>query len=198
MVESGKFYSTIIDPLLAKMREKIAAHIEPQKNIIDIACGTGAQAFKLAEKAQFVVGVDFSDSMIKKANQMKAKNGSDNTSFKKCDAKQLKSFAKTEFDIATMSLALHQFPPELYILILGEMKRISKKIVIVDYSVPLPKNLVGYGSRLAEFMAGKEHHRNFKKYYKNGGLESILAENDITTVKSVYFARDAFHLVVGQ
>ena len=97
-----------------------------------------------------------------------------------------------------MSLALHQFPPEWYFLILGEMKRISKKIVIVDYSVPLPKNIVGYGSRWAEFMAGKEHHRNFRKYYRNGGLESILSENGIFTEKSVYFARDAFQLVIGQ
>ena len=82
MVESGKFYATFIDPVLAKIREKVATHFEPQKKIIDIACGTGAQAFKLAEKAQFVVGVDFSDSMIKKANQIKAKNGFENSSLR--------------------------------------------------------------------------------------------------------------------
>lgn len=197
MVESGKFYSNFIDPVLVKMREKVGTHIKPGKKVIDIACGTGAQVFELAQKAKFVMGVDLSDSMIKKANETKAKKGFENTSFKVCDATELKSFAEKEFDVATMSLALHQFSPALYSSILNEMKRISNKIIIVDYSVPLPKNIVGFGSRIAEFMAGREHHRNFRKYYKNGGLEAIFKENGISAKESVYFARNAFQLVVG-
>lgn len=58
MVESGKFYSTFVDPLLIKMRKKFAEQIEPGQKIIDIACGTGAQVFELAKKAKQVTGVD--------------------------------------------------------------------------------------------------------------------------------------------
>ncbi|MCG6186482.1 class I SAM-dependent methyltransferase [Maribellus maritimus] len=197
MVESGGFYSVFVDPVLVKMREKVAAHIEPRQKIIDVACGTGAQVFELAKNAEFVMGVDLSSSMIKKATQTKNKQGFENTGFKVCDATQLVHFKEKEFDVATMSLALHQFSPLLYSSILGEMKRISAKIVIVDYSVPLPKNIVGCGSRWAEFMAGREHHRNFRKFYKNGGLENVLRKNGLAINKSVYFARDTFQLVVA-
>lgn len=136
--------------------------------------------------------------MIKKANQNKNKFGIRNVSFKTCDATNLASFSDNEFDIATMSLALHQFSPSLYSFILKELKRISKKIIIVDYSIPLPKNILGYSSRWIEFMAGREHYRNFKKFYKNGGLENILKENGIIVAKSIYFARGAFQLVIGK
>ncbi len=197
MVESGGFYSTFIDPVLVKMREKVAENVEQGQKIIDIACGTGAQVFELAKNAEFVLGVDLSSSMINKAKQTQKKLEIQNAGFKICDATQLVSFAEKEFDLATMSLALHQFSPEQYSFILNEMKRISRKITIVDYSVPLPGNTVGYGSRWAEFMAGREHHGNFKKYYKKGGLEFIMKENNIDIEKSLHFARGAFQLVVG-
>lgn len=197
MVESGGFYSTFIDPLLVKLRYKVAAGIEPGNKIIDVACGTGAQVFELAKSARFVMGIDLSESMIKKANQTKNKLGIRNTEFMVDDATNLSGFYKNEFDISTMSLALHQFHPVQYALILGEMKRISKKLVIVDYSVPLPKNIFGYGSKWAEFMAGKEHNRNFKKYYQRGGLNTILPEYGITIEKEITFAGGAFQLVVA-
>ncbi len=197
MVESGLFYSTFIDPLLVKMREKVGTQISENENVVDIACGTGAQVFELAKKSKFVTGVDLSASMIKRANQTKNKTRVENVNFSICDATNLKIFTSKEFDVATMSLALHQFPPALYTPVLNEMKRISRRIIIVDYSVPLPQSIVGYGSRLAEFMAGKEHHGNFRKFYKNGGLESILKKNDISIEKSFYFAGNVFQLIVG-
>jgi len=197
MVESGGFYSTVVDPLLVGMRTKVSAYIPKNQRIIDIACGTGAQAFELAKRAKFVVGVDLSESMIKKAGQTKNRFQISNTEFKVCDATQLNSFSDKEFDIATMSLALHQFQPKLHAPILSEMKRIANRIIIVDYAVPLPKNLVGYASKWAEFMAGIEHNRNFKKFYRKGGLETILNENKITIDKSVIFARGAFQLIVS-
>ena len=197
MVESGVFYSTFIDPLLIKMRKKVAEQIEPGQTIIDIACGTGAQVLELAKNAKHATGVDLSPSMIKKANQNKNKLGIKNVSFQISDATNLTSFLENEFEITTMTLALHQFSPFFYSSILNEMKRISKKFIIVDYSVPLPKNILGYGSKWVEFMAGRDHFRNFKKFYLNGGLENILKENEIIVEKSIYFARDTFQLLVA-
>lgn len=196
MVESGGFYSTFVDPVLVKMRKRVADNIEPGKKIIDVACGTGAQVFELASKSKSVVGVDLSESMIKKAFQIKNKNNVENSDFKIGDATNLSDFDNGQFDIATMSLALHQFSSELHSSILNEMKRISKKIIIVDYAVPLPRNIVGYGSKWAEFMAGFEHNRNFKKYYKAGGLNIILPQNNLTIIHSEFFAKGAFQLVI--
>ena len=196
MVESGLFYSTFVDPLLVKLRKKTAHHIAPGQKIIDIACGTGALVFEMAPEADFVLGVDLSPSMIKKAGHTKRKHGFQNTEFRVCDASDLTTLNKHEFDVATLSLALHQFSPQLYTSVLNEMKRIAKKIIIVDYAVPLPENFWGTGSKMIEYLAGREHYRNFRTFYKKGGLESILKENDMTIETTEYFAKNIFHLVV--
>jgi SAM-dependent methyltransferase len=195
MVESGIFYSTVIDPVLKGMRKRIASQINPGEKVLDVACGTGAQVFAMARRAKEVVGADLSESMYKKAQNTLKKKKLSNVSFCLCDATGRMKFSDKAFDVATMSLALHQFPPEMHETILSEMKRVAHKIIIVDYAFPLPKNITGTGSRVAEFFAGREHHRNFKKYMRLGGLPALLAENNLRIKNQDFFAKGAFHLV---
>jgi len=196
MVESGIFYGTFVDPLLSRLRLRVSAEIGSGETVIDIACGTGAQVFALANRVVHVTGIDLSKSMIDFANGKLQKSELKNISFYIADATQLEQFGDKSFNVATMSLALHQFDPLLYKPILSEMKRIAKRIIIVDYAVPLPKNYLGIGSRVAEFMAGGEHNRNFKQFYRQGGLNSILPEHGLQIQKSVFMAKGAFQLVV--
>lgn len=197
MVESGIFYGTFVDPLLTRLRMRVTAEIKQGETVIDIACGTGAQVFALANRASQVTGVDLSQSMIDFANRKLEKSELKNISFYIADATRLEIFGDKIFDVATMSLALHQFDPGLYEPILSEMKRVAKRIVIVDYAVPLPKNYAGLGSRIAEFMAGGEHNHNFKLYYKAGGLNSILPKHGIKIQKSAFIAKGAFQIVTA-
>ena len=196
MVESGSFYGTIIDPVLAPMRKRVTSEINAGEKIIDIACGTGAQVFELCEIASKTVGIDLSESMINHAQTTCKKRNIPNAEFFVCDATNLSIFETASFDVAIMSLALHQFDPGLHSPVLNEMTRVAKRIIIVDYSVPLPKNYAGVGSRVAEFFAGKEHNSNFKKYYQLGGLNAILPANNLTIQKSVLFGKGAFQLVL--
>ena len=197
MVESGPFYNTVIDPILVPLRKRVTAEIKPNEKVIDIACGTGMQVFEIAKIASFVTGVDLSESMVNFATKTSRKRNILNTAFFVCDATDLTVFKEKRFDVALMTLALHQFPPHLYPAILNEMKRVANKIIIVDYAVPLPKNYVGIGSRIAEFFAGREHNRNFKHYYKLGGLNQILPANNLTIKKSRLLAEKAFQLVIA-
>ena len=194
MVESGIFYGTLVDPLLKGLRKRVLHEIKQGEKVIDIACGTGAQCFTLASKAGQVTGVDLSESMIRFARNKKAKSLFSNLEFTVCDATNLVPFVAIEFDVAILSLALHQFPPDLYKPILSEMKRVAQRIIIVDYAVPLPKNYAGFGSRIAEFMAGVEHNRNFKSYYKRGGINQILPDNGLTIQKTVLIGKGAFQI----
>jgi len=196
MVESGIFYGTILDPILAPMRKRVTGEIQPGEKVIDIACGTGAQVFELCEVASKIVGADLSESMIDFAKIACKKRNIPNAEFFVCDATNLSIFETGSFDLAIMSLALHQFHPDLHSPILSEVKRVAKRVIIVDYAVPLPKNYAGVGSRVAEFLAGKEHNSNFKKYYQLGGLNAILPANNLTIQKSVLFGKGAFQLVV--
>lgn len=196
MVESGTFYSTVLDPILAPMRKRVTNEIHHGEKIIDIACGTGAQVFELCGIASKIVGVDLSESMINHAQNSVKKRNILNAEFFVCDATNLSIFEANSFDVAIMSLALHQFDPLLHSTILNEMKRVAKRIIIVDYAVPLPKNYAGFGSRIAEFLAGKEHNSNFKQYYQLGGLNEILPLNNLIIQKSVSFGKGAFQLVI--
>lgn len=196
MVESGIFYGNVVDPLLAPLRKHISPEILPGEKIIDIACGTGAQIFEISKIVNTATGVDLSKSMIEYAKKQSKKKKLLNVNLFISDATNLSEFADNSFDTAIMSLALHQFLPELHPAILNEMKRVANKIILVDYAVPLPKNYSGLGSRVAEFLAGKEHNRNFKQYCQLGGLNQILAKNSLTINKSKLFAKGTFQLVV--
>ena len=196
MVETGWFYGGLIDPILVPMRKKINKEIKPGQSLIDVACGTGAQVFESASKVSEAVGIDLSQSMIDKALRTQKRKNIGNVAFFVNDATDLSRFSDNQFEIATMSLALHQFEQDLHTPILNEMKRVAKKIIILDYAIPLPQNYSGIGSRVAEFFAGIEHHRNFKKFCSLGGLNEILPENQLKITKSVLFGDGAFQLVV--
>jgi ubiquinone/menaquinone biosynthesis C-methylase UbiE len=195
VVESGPFYKTFIDPLLLPMRKRITGYILPGEKVIDIACGTGAQVFEMASVAGKIFGIDISESMIQTAQTRKLNDKILNVDFEVADATNLFQFNSGDFDISTISLALHQFDPELYTPILNEMKRIAHKILIVDYAVPLPRSLTGYTARFIEFLAGREHNRNFRKFYKLGGLEPILENHQLKISSKRIFSSGIFQLV---
>jgi SAM-dependent methyltransferase len=195
-MESGFLYSKIVDPFLIKLRRKISAAVPPGKRILDVACGTGAQVFELAPKSNLVTGVDYSGSMIHKAESSKLKRGVTNVDFKLCDVTQGLTFPDHSFDISIMSLALHQFSPEYYRHILTEMRRVSTTLIFVDYAVPVPSNIAGKGTHIAEYLAGKEHFRNYRFYKKTGGLPEILKMNQIKIKENQFFAWGVFQLVI--
>ena len=197
MLETGFVYSTFIDPLLKNLRRRVALEINKGDTVIDIACGTGAQLFELTEKAETVTGVDLSGSMVHYATSKAKKKNIVNASFVVCDATDLSSFYGQKFDVAILSMALHQFDPGLHNVILAEVKKIAEKIIVLDYAVPLPKNYVGVGSKVAEFLAGNDHNKNFKSYSKAGGLNTILPANGFTVKRSKRIGKEAFHLVVA-
>lgn len=196
IAESGFFYSTFIDPLLTGIRNKLAKNINKGESVIDVACGTGAQAFVFAQKAERVVGIDLSESMISCAKKESLKRDLTNVEFVVADAGNLAQFSNKKFDVAFMTLALHQFPPEYYALVLSEMTRVAKRIIIFDYAVPVIRNAMGYAIKGIEFLAGKEHNRCFKMYCKAGGLKSILGHNRINITQIQVVGKGAFHMVM--
>jgi hypothetical protein len=123
----------------------------------------------MAEKAMHVTGIDLSEDMIITAQRTAQRRGATNVSFELHDASDLSGYKDGEFDLAVTSMAIHQFEAELAIIILGEMKRISHRVIIADYNHYMP---AGLSKRIAwgiERMAGGDHYRNFRIYMQNGG-----------------------------
>jgi hypothetical protein len=57
------------------------------------------------------------------------------------------------------------------------MKRVIKQdggLILIDYQVPLPRNVWGISARAIEYFAGGSHYRSFREYITNHGLEDII------------------------
>jgi len=125
------------------------------KEVLDIGSGPGAWAALFKENgASKVQGVDFAKNMVKNANKRYAPN----ITFSIGDAENLTEFKNNSFDIVTSSFVLHGVKKEIRQNILNEMKRISRKhIIINDY----------YGKThfIAKILEWLEHsdYKNFKK-----------------------------------
>lgn len=153
---------------LSGVREKVVKRTKAPKasKILDVATGTGKQAFAFAKKGYEVTGIDFSENMLRKANK---KNKYSNVKFKLADASNL-DFEDACFDMSCVSFALHDMPLQIREKVLNEMVRLTKPkgiVVIVDYA--LPKNRIG-GFLVYQLIRSYE-----SKYYK-GFIRSDLNE----------------------
>ena len=135
------FYDVIALPI-SRVREQAVSLAEARSGsrILDVATGTGAQAFAFAKAGYEVVGIDLSEAMLAVANR---KNKSANVKFEIADATHLR-FEDNAFDVACVSFALHDMPPGIRAKVLQEMVRVTRAkgvFVIADYA--LPANRVG-------------------------------------------------------
>jgi len=130
------FYNVMTLPLVG-VRERVVEFTRPNKGstILDVATGTGQQAFAFANHGYDVTGVDITESMLEIARK---NNRSNSVKFELADATFLR-FDKSSFDVCCISLALHDMPLTIREKVLQEMVRVTRSngmIVIVDYDLP--------------------------------------------------------------
>ena len=191
----GWFYRKYIDPNLEEVREIIASHLPENCSVIDIGCGTGAMSFSLASKCKRLVGVELSPRMLNFANRQKAKLGIKHVDFVLGDASHLSQFGDKEFDAAVTSMVLHEMPAHVRPLVIREMTRIAKAVILADYSIPQPKNSSGYSTFPVEFVAGPSHFKGFLSFYKNGGLPGLLKSMGLQIEKSTLNSVETIQVV---
>ena len=153
----------IFDALIKGVRSKLVdiAHAPDGARILDVATGTGSQAFAFAQRGYTVVGIDLSEAMLDVAERRDTVN---RVRFKVADAAQM-AFEDGEFEVSCISLALHEMPSLARARVLREMVRVTAFhgiILIVEYAIP-PKNgwyslllrvaQCGEGKYFAEFVS---------------------------------------------
>ncbi len=142
----------------------------------DVCTGTGTQAFAFAKRGYEVVGIDLSEEMLRMAK----KNKYENVWFVVADATKM-PFEPDYFDFACISFGLHDMPHEVRHQVLDEMRRVSEKIIVVDYHIP--KN------RLRRWLYVSFTSLYESKYYRDfakRNLEELLREHDFRIVKEAY------------
>ena len=141
------------------------------KKILDVATGTGAQAYELAKQGYTVVGIDLSPEMLKQAK--KKLSSKLKLSFQQADATDL-PLKDNEFDATSISLGLHDMPYEVDIKVLKEIKRVTKKngkILIVDYNEPKKH----WMAKLAFPIINAYETKNWRPFIERG-LDNLLNE----------------------
>ena len=192
-------YATIVDPLLQDVRLYTVefAGMKAGDRVLDVCCGTGDQVFYYAEAGIMATGVDLDPHMLKLARRDKRNRSFREVSFQIADAQDL-PFKDGLFDYASISFALHEKGQETGNRVISEMKRVVKEkgaLIFIDFSVPLPENMLSYFVKIVEFMAGRAHHRCFRDYLAQGGLDIILRNNQLFEEKRAYLKNGLIAMV---
>lgn len=167
------FYDAITLPI-SGLREKVADVANPKKGskVLDVATGTGGQAFAFAKTGHDVVGVDLSEDMLKVAKR----NNRYGVKFEVADATRL-PFGRNSFDVSCVSFALHDMPPSVREGVLKEMVRVTKPkgtIVVVDYA--LPRNAI---ARFLVYRFVGLYERLYYPEFIRSDLKALLRQSGI-------------------
>ena len=96
-------------PFFSETAHRLVQHLqlEPQHQLLDVCCGTGQVSLKAAETLTDgkVVGIDFSNCMLRQAKDKADMAGLKNTKFQQMDMEALK-FPDHSFDVAISSFGL--------------------------------------------------------------------------------------------
>lgn len=124
-------------------------------NVLDIGTGTGAWAAMFLKYSSSVSGIDFSPKML-----AKSKKKHPEIDFNIGNAEDLSKIEDDSFDLVTASYVLHGVTADKRAKIISEMKRVSKKYVVIhDFVGRTP-----LFTRLLEFLE-KSDYKNFKKNF---------------------------------
>lgn len=181
---------------LRNVRKDIAKNMELGSNskVIDVACGTGTQAIKLAKMGYCVVGVDISPDMIGRARN-KAE-GIDNLIFKLANAAKT-GYPNSYFDTAIISFALHDMPCEMRIKVIDELKRIVKpqgNIIISDYAKRSNKVI----RRLIYKITKTWESKYYEDFLDKGADYYLQKSNLIASSRKSYFWGEVESLVISE
>ena len=135
------FYDFAVAPA-SRIRDRVVEFVDAPAGakILDVATGTGKQAFAFAKRGHHVTGIDLSEAMLKVARR---KNKYNNLKLQSADATNL-PFEADSFDVASVSFALHEMPLSVREKVLCEMVRVVKPagtVVVIDFG--LPENKIG-------------------------------------------------------
>ena len=192
----GLFYDKLIAPNQDKAYRIVKSLISENSSILDVGCGTGRLAFQLGSKFSNYDGIDLSKRNIELALKNLSKNPSEKISFNHLDAKTFLQSKNKQYDFAVISYVIHEVDEDKRESILIALSESVNKIIIVDYLYPRPNNFWSTLNSAVEFVAGREHYRNFKSYLAGKGIKGLAERTGLKIVKEIKNTPSTTHIVV--
>ena len=192
----GWFYDRIIAPNQDELFAQIKELIDPQSTVIDIGCGTGRLAFALGDHCTSVLGIDLSKRNIGRAQILLERVPNEKISFQHLNVSDARNGGDKPFDYAVLTYVIHEVNKEERIKLLKDASRVAEHIIIGDYQFPRPTGLSGFMSKTIEYLAGREHYRNYNTYMAEGGIRYLARESGLRIITEVKSRRSVDQLVV--
>jgi len=155
------------------------------RTLLDLGCGDGRDSLFFASEGLNVTSVDFSESGIKKLNEL-IKEKSLEIKTIQTDIRKI-NFPDNSFDVIYAHLSLHYFDDEITTQIFEKLFRILKKDGLIFIKCKSVEDaLYGQGEKVGEDMYKKGHLRHF---FSEDYMKEKLRDFKILSVKktsSVY------------
>jgi len=174
---SRLIYLIFIEPFLSAAKKRMLSLIAGRGKIrvLEVGCGTCVQAALIAREGMSVTAVDLSEKLLPSLFSPRLPP---TLRFFQADGLDL-PFQNGKFDLALISMVLHEMDSAHRIPVLRETMRVVKDggiLLIMDFDFKLESDwkwpaLIIRG---IEKMAGKEHHSNFRNFLANGGVHALL------------------------
>ena len=161
--ETKSFYNKIahVYDLLAEHSEQPMREnglemlaVKPGETVLDLCTGTGELALTFASQGATVIGADLARGMLKVAS---TKGKALDSTWFQMEATNL-AFADKAFDVSVLSLALHHMPENVQVNVLGELRRVTRRqVVIIEPDVPVKPNWVPIYAFVASIIDESEY-----------------------------------------
>ncbi|MFH1469579.1 MAG: class I SAM-dependent methyltransferase [Pseudomonadota bacterium] len=159
----------LLAPRLVALQVAVARELPAGGRVLDVGCGRGEVAGALAARGLEVVGVDVDPDKLAEAERAHGER----VGFQRVDGTAL-PFDDGAFDLAVASLVLHGISEGERRAMLGELLRVARRALIMDYAVPLPRRPAGLLFRAIEGASPSGHHVAFRDFLDRGGLPLLL------------------------
>lgn len=193
----GWLFSKFIDRFSGKRFIHVVKNlIEDNVSVLDIGCGTGAFCLGLADSCSQLIGVDISPKMIRFAESAKLAGDYPNVEFILKEKKErLSTCVKKDIDYVNFMLVIHEMDEASRHRLIEEAKEISGNFIITEWISPQPRSIYGLIANIIEFVAGREHHRNFKDWCERGGIDGFLERHKFELIEDKLTKRGTVKVV---
>jgi len=172
----GWIYARVIDGNLTRLRRRISKWIPPGSTILDVGCGTGDQLFYLKDQISQGLGIELSSKMLEFARKRRAQEQAGHLDFKLMNASRLEGQQDSSYDLALTTMVIHEMPVNERLQTLLEMKRVARKLILVDYRIPQSTLLNRMSIHSIEFLAGWSHYCGFRSFSQQGGMPPLIGQ----------------------
>ena len=181
---SAPRYDRLIEPLNRTLRAigLSMAPAAPPMAVLDVGCGTGTHLALYVDRGCEGVGIDPSPSMLAQAR----KKLDGRAELTEGDATAM-PYADDRFDLAILSLILHETEPDVREQILREAIRVTRpggSLLVIDYTPTFDRTLSGAWKKavilLIERLAGREHYAGYQHFIRTGGVPALAESHGLT------------------